>query len=140
MIINPDFTSLEYYAQYHALHNPNGTLNLSMMQIKFPGQSKTLFKAACKSAGYAGGMPYPRVAETQHLSKQEFLEMYEFGTPVQEYLIKAATKGRKLEKQTLFKWVAAMHPAKNLNYGRDYSKVTFHEEIKPPAKKDSSND
>lgn len=69
-------------------------------------------------------MPAPvMVEDVDNMTKEEFLEMYEFGTYVRSYVMLAAAKGKRLSRDTVFAWVSEMRPDK-VEYGRDYHQVT----------------
>lgn len=124
MVINKDIYSLEFWAQEQYLRNTDGSLNIGQLQNSWGSQAKTKFLAQLQEAGYSE-LPKPALlGESSPMSMEQFLEIYEFGTPVREYIIKAAQMGFTLERQTLFGWVKSMRPDK-VDYGRNYSQVNI---------------
>lgn len=125
MTLNPNTGSLEFWAQEQFLRNTDDSINIGALQLVWPGQSKAKFEAQLKGMGYSV-LPKPSEVElsnVEHISYEEFLELYEFGTPVREYILQAAKRNKRLTRETLFSWVKDMKPNKVENYGRDYSSV-----------------
>lgn len=117
---NPN--SLEFWAQDQFFKNNDGSISMNALHLIWPAKSKTMFQEQVQEAGYSS-WPQPSLTEeAEALTKEEFLEMYEFGTPVRSYILTAAAMGKRLSRATLFDWVSKMRPDK-VEYGRNYFQV-----------------
>ena len=123
MKLETDIYSLNYWAQEQFFKNTDGSINTGALQIAWPnGQAKTKFQSQLVEAGYSE-LPQPRLTEDAPvITYDQFVELYEFGVPVRNYILLAAEKGFRLERQTLFTWVKSMRPEK-VDYGRNYHQV-----------------
>lgn len=117
---NPN--SLEFWAQDQFFKNNDGSISMNALHQIWPAKAKTMFQEQVQEAGYSSWPAPSLTEEVENLTKEEFMEMYEFGTPVRSYILLAAEKGKRLSRATVFDWVSKMRPEK-VEYGRNYSQV-----------------
>lgn len=122
MVLSTNIYSLEFWAQHQYLSNTDGSINQSALHDAFGSQAKTKFQAQLETQGFSK-LPKPSLQEiARDMTQDEFMKMYEFGTPVRSYILEAQKQGLKLDRETLFNWVKALRPEK-VEYGRNYSSV-----------------